>query len=524
ARPAGQVTILAASDINLDQQPDLLWVDTTCGANTCFDTVLVRSWDGEKWVDWSQSSMVMAYAEVKLDESSAVGQGREIVLQGGEYGGSGAGPQRARTELWGSLDGAPYSLLETVYAASDCLYFKVLDANAALLQSSEAGLELARELYSQAVVSRTLRPCGQRDNELVELRSFSLFRLALAHAYSGDADQAAATVDQLKEAFADSLYLGLAEAWWSEFSASGAAESACAAATAYAEANPLTFEALSDYGYANPSVTAADLCPLLDLPEAAVEEGAVDSEPVAVDSEPVAASSELTPLLTLTATTALLPAPSVPGQAGELPDCPATLDGYAAALPAVLSLAEGDPLIVETWLRLCDGMTDERGGMQLADFNGDGREDALFLPTIVSDLGYGPGGAQGAVLIYHAAAEGSYTLVYSPEIYGEPRLLAVDDLNADSRVELAWSVTGCSTFCVQEIQIVGWDGKVYRPAIEPGAAIVEGSAEFVAAVSGPGQGQQLVLTGGVSETPEGGLPIEHSEIWQSVDGAPFQRI
>jgi LysM repeat protein len=517
ARPAGQVTILAASDINLDQQPDLLWVDTTCGANSCFDTVLVRSWDGEKWVDWSQSSMVMAYAEVKLDESSAVGQGREIVLQGGEYGGSSAGPQRARTELWGSLDGAPYSLLETVYAASDCLYFKVLDANAALLQSSEAGLELARELYSQAVVSRTLRPCGQRDNELVELRSFSLFRLALVHAYSGDADQAAATVDQLKEAFADSLYLGLAEAWWSAFSASGAAESACAAATAYAEANPLTFEALSDYGYANPSVTAADLCPLLDLPEAAVEEGAVGGEPVAV-------RSELTPLLTLTATTALLPAPSVPGQAGELPDCPATLDGYAAALPAVLSLAEGDSLIVETWLRLCDGMTDERGGMRLADFNGDGREDALFLPTIVSDLGYGPGGAQGAVLLYHAAAEGSYTLVYSPEIYGEPRLLAVDDLNADSRVELAWSVTGCSTFCVQEIQIVGWDGKVYRPAIEPGAAIVEGSAEFVAAVSGPGQGQQLLLTGGVSGTPEGGLPIEHSEIWQSVDGGPFQRI
>ena len=525
ARPAGRVTILAASDVNLDQQPDLLWVDTTCGADTCFDTLLVRSWDGEKWVDWSQSSIVMAYAEVKLDESSAVGQGREVVLQGGEYGGSGAGPQRARIEIWGSLEGAPYSLLETVYAASNCLYFKVLDANAALLQSSEAGLELARELYSQAVVSRSLRPCGQRDNELVELRSFSLFRLALVHAYSGNADLAAATVDQLKEAFADSLYLGLAEAWWSEFSVSGDAAGACAAATAYAEANPLTFEALSDYGYANPSVTAADLCPPLDLPGAAVEEGGVSSDVSSdVSSEVVAASSELTPLLTLTTTTALLPAPVVAGQAGELPDCPAALDGYAAALPAVLSLAEGDPLIVETWLRLCDGMTDERGGMRLADFNGDSREDALFLPTIVSDLGYGPGGAQGAVLVYHAAADGSYVLVYSPEIYGEPRLLAVDDLNADSRVELAWSVTGCSTFCVQEIQIVGWDGKVYRPAIEPGAAIVEGSAEFVAVVSGPGQGQQLVLTGGVSETPEGGLPIEHSEIWQSVDGRPFQRL
>ncbi len=67
----------------------------------------------------------------------------------------------------------------------------------------------------------------------------------------------------------------------------------------------------------------------------------------------------------------------------------------------MLALSAGDELVVETWLRLCDGMADDRGGMLLDDFNADGFQDALFLPTIVSDLGFGPEGRQGAVLLFH---------------------------------------------------------------------------------------------------------------------------
>lgn len=142
-----RVSILAADDVNLDGQPDLIWVDTTCGASTCFDAVLVRSWDGSAWIDWTERTIVMAYAEVKLDEASDNGQGREIVLRGGQYGSIGAGPQRERTEVWGSVDGAPYTLLERVYAPSNCLYFKVLDANEALARHQELGLAPARAVH-----------------------------------------------------------------------------------------------------------------------------------------------------------------------------------------------------------------------------------------------------------------------------------------------------------------------------------------------------------------------------------------
>lgn len=522
ARPAGRVSILAADDVNLDGQPDLIWVDTTCGASTCFDAVLVRSWDGSAWIDWTERTIVMAYAEVKLDEASDNGQGREIVLQGGQYGSIGAGPQRERTEVWGSVDGAPYTLLERVYAPSNCLYFKVLDANEALAQHQELGLAPARELYTEAVTNRTLVKCGQRSDEMNELRSFSLFRLAVIHGYEGAPALAAETVEQLRDIFPDSPFTPLAEAWLEVYASTGDAAAACSAATAYAEAHPEAHQALSDYGYANPTFTAADLCPVLDVDQAAPADEAAGSAASAIE-----ASQPITPLFTLTATTDLSAvAPVAAEPAGELPDCPKTLDEYTTALPIVLTLAEGDPLIVETWLRLCDGMTDQRGGMLLADFNGDGVEDALFLPTIVSDLGFGPGGAQGAVLLYHGGSAG-YALVYAPEVYGQPTLLAADDLNGDRRLDLAWTVDGCSTFCVKEVQIVTWDRqrRAYIPIIEPGAIIAEGKAEFTeAAPELPGQGLQLVLRGGVSGAPDGGLKIEHEEIWRSVDGRPFRRL
>jgi len=523
ARPAGRVSILAADDVNLDDQPDLVWVDTTCGASTCFDAVLVRSWDGSGWIDWTERTIVMAYAEVKLDEVSDTGQGREIVLQGGQYGSIGAGPQRERTEVWGSVDGAPYTLLGKTYAPSNCLYFKVLDANEALARYQELGLTKARALYTEAITNRMLVKCGQRSDELNELRSFSLFRLAVIHGYEGAPALAEETIEQLRSVFPDSPFTPLAESWLEAYEASGDAAAACAAATIYAEAHPETYQALSDYGYANPTFTATDLCPVLDVDQAPSTDEAAEGATGAIE-----ASQPITPLFTLTATTDLsaVTAPVATEPAGELPDCPKTLDEYVTALPIVLTLAEGDPLIIETWLRLCDGMTDQRGGMLLADFNSDGIEDALFLPTIVSDLGFGPGGTQGAVLLYHGGSDG-YTLAYAPEIYGQPSLLAADDLNGDGRIDLAWAVDGCSTFCVKEVQIVTWDRqrRQYIPIIEPGAIIAEGKAEFTEAAPGlPGQGLQLVLSGGVSGAPDGGLKIEHEEIWRSVDGRPFRRL
>ncbi|MCB0188527.1 MAG: hypothetical protein KDE31_29855, partial [Caldilineaceae bacterium] len=118
-----------------------------------------------------------------------------------------------------------------------------------------------------------------------------------------------------------------------------------------------------------------------------------------------------------------------------------------------------------------------------------------------------------------------YELVANPEIYGEPTLLTIEDLNNDRVSDIAWSVEGCSTFCVLEVQIVTWASGVYTSTIAPGATIAEGRATFTDIAPGhPGRGKQLVLEGGVSGTADGGLAVPHTEIWQSIDRTPFQRI
>ncbi|MCB0087534.1 MAG: hypothetical protein KDE54_06460, partial [Caldilineaceae bacterium] len=55
--------------------------------------------------------------------------------------------------------------------------------------------------------------------------------------------------------------------------------------------------------------------------------------------------------------------------------------------------------------------------------------------------------------------------------------------------------------------------------------IAEGTAEFGPVPEGdPGQGKALLLNGGISGTPDGGLNVAHEEIWESIDGGPYQRI
>ncbi len=131
------------------------------------------------------------------------------------------------------------------------------------------------------------------------------------------------------------------------------------------------------------------------------------------------------------------------------------------------------------------------------------------------------------MLIYHGMGNNTFREVFAPDVYGQVNLLAVEDLTGDGDAELAWTVEGCSSFCVTELQVVGWDAGAgaYRSQIAPGATLAQGTARIEALpVGSPGSGRQIVLQGGVSGTREGGLPVEHTEVWQAVAGGPFQRL
>ena len=68
----------------------------------------------------------MAFADITLADIDNRTPDQELTLVGGIHGSFGAGPQRETTEVWESVDGAPYALASISYAPSNCLYHTVL--------------------------------------------------------------------------------------------------------------------------------------------------------------------------------------------------------------------------------------------------------------------------------------------------------------------------------------------------------------------------------------------------------------
>ena len=258
AAASGALSLLETGDLNADGKPDIAWTDTTCGAHTCFARVRIVSWDAaaDKYIDMIGPNATMATPQVRFADVNR-GSGKELIMHGGEIGSVGAGPQRAWTEIWASLDGQPYVLVDRTFDPSTCLYHHVLDANDLLSKGAYADAALA---YEKIVGDSTLKACGNRPNELNELREFAWFRWALAQAYAGNQAAAGSTVAALNKALPQGLYAPVANIWWSAYGTARDATAACAAVRAYAQSKPEVWKILSDFGYANPTFNASDVC------------------------------------------------------------------------------------------------------------------------------------------------------------------------------------------------------------------------------------------------------------------------
>lgn len=256
---ASDIVLIDAADVNADGQADVVWSDTTCGASACFTSAHVVSYADGGFVNWIDEGTTMASAQAALRDLAPEGSGQELVLSGGVVGAGLAGPQRAMTTTWASLAGAPYTLLDVRSAPSWCLYHAVQDADAALAAGRTAE---AIAGYQTALDDPRLVACWKRPAEVDELRAYALYRLAVAHAYAGDLASAEQAVADLDARYPNDRLRDLTHVWWIAYEATGDPTAACAAARSLAERRPETWQRLADFGYANPSMTAAELCPL----------------------------------------------------------------------------------------------------------------------------------------------------------------------------------------------------------------------------------------------------------------------
>ena len=254
----GVITLLAADDINADGKSDLVWTDTTCGVQSCFSTLAVESWDGKGYQVWIAGDPTMVDAEYAFQDILPEGSGEEILVHGGVIESPDAGPQRAWTETYASLNGAPYTLVGQKHDKSACLYHAIQDADTLLGSWATGGFDPAIAAYQAALNDPTLTACWTVKDEVPLLKDFARFRLVVSHTAGGQSGKAADVAAQIEQP----ALKGAADAFLKSYKASGSVIQACRDTVDYAVANPAAWQFLADWGLANPTFAPEDLCPL----------------------------------------------------------------------------------------------------------------------------------------------------------------------------------------------------------------------------------------------------------------------
>jgi hypothetical protein len=249
-------SILDVDDINGDGHTELAFTSTSCGAHTCFTAVYIIASGAGMYNDLTGGGIEMSYAEIYFSDSDGDGT-PELVMYGGTIGSVGAGPQRARTEVY-RWDGAAYTLSETIYDPSNYLYFKVLDANQALLDGE---YERAATLYGEAIENSDL-DIWMEEREREELTAFARYRLSLTYLILGETGEAQLARDELLAQQPGHIYAQVVRVLWDTYVIDGDLRAACEAVGSFAAAHPETAAVLADYGYSNPTFTTEEVCPI----------------------------------------------------------------------------------------------------------------------------------------------------------------------------------------------------------------------------------------------------------------------
>ena len=190
--------------------------------------------------------------------SCPTGSGEEILVHGGVIESPDAGPQRAWTETYASLNGAPYTLVGQKYDRSACLYHAIQDADALLGSWATGGFDPAIAAYQAALNDPTLTACWTVKDEVPLLKDFARFRLVVSYVAGGQSGKAADVAAQIEQP----ALKGAADAFLKSYKASGSVIQACRDTVDYARANPAAWQFLADWGLANPTFAPEDLCPL----------------------------------------------------------------------------------------------------------------------------------------------------------------------------------------------------------------------------------------------------------------------
>ncbi len=262
----GLPVLHAAQDLNADGAADLLVGRSLCGAHTCFEAVEVLVWRGatlENRLQGTSDDLPYPTVEVRAGPDGSP----EVNVTGTGLGSAGAGPYRARTRVW-AWDPVRQAFAVTgeVEAPAHFRIHVLLDAD----QAARAGdWAKAVALYYQVITDNSLADWVDPAAERANLAAYATFRTLLARLAQGDLGDAQVDYGLLQNGYPAGAPGGgfseLGSAFWKEYELSGDAGRACAAARAFAVSHPDQVLRPLYFGYANPTYSAADLCPIAGL-------------------------------------------------------------------------------------------------------------------------------------------------------------------------------------------------------------------------------------------------------------------
>lgn len=275
-------TVVEVADMTGDDNPEVVTVAVTCGAHTCYHNYdILSTHHGElaSILDVSspetepatdEETLLLPLIAIPTVDSEEVIDANEdglddLVLHGGIIGSAGAGIHRAYTEVW-VWDGEAITLESRTFDETDYRHHRLYDANLAF---DEGDYGLAAVLYEQIVVDERLEDvqpilAGTAEDTRRAARQFAAFRLAMLPLFRGDVTEATRWRNWLNDTYPAVPIAEAATLLVTTWEGNGNnLPAACAVVTdsLQSQAEPPTGP-LMDLGYANPMLTAEDVCPL----------------------------------------------------------------------------------------------------------------------------------------------------------------------------------------------------------------------------------------------------------------------
>ena len=251
-------------DINNDGMAEVVYSIKNCGAHTCFEDVNILGWQGGNYISRLEGSTLdYPYPEIKLTDFNHDGI-YDLEIVGTTIASVGAGPQRDSINVW-SYDATSgnWKLTSQTKAASPFRVHVMHDAEAAMDRGEYL---IASLLFQQVIEDDSLLEWANPESEYNNLAAYAYYKRIVASVFLDDRTTALSLFDEFEELYGDTdqyAYVEMADAFLVDSEVLGL-EGGCTSAREYASSNQavvLTPLGSAVYGYANPDLEPADVCP-----------------------------------------------------------------------------------------------------------------------------------------------------------------------------------------------------------------------------------------------------------------------